>query len=128
MNNFPIRNQLTELLAAAGLSHDDMDGPSGSPERLVRLVLDGAAKLPLDRVADLAALLRCDARHLFRLSLAQFYSQDNIRLLETMLGARELNADEEAWLTVIRNASNGEMKPPSRIARGVIRALFGRVP
>jgi hypothetical protein len=86
MNNIAMRDHLSELVAAADLSPDDLDGPSGSPERLVRLVLDGVAKLPLDRVPDVAAVISCDARDLFRAALSQFYGGDTIELIERMLG------------------------------------------
>lgn len=57
MNSLPIRDYLSEHAAAVNLNLDSLNGPSGSPERVLRLVLDSNAKLPLDRVADVAALL-----------------------------------------------------------------------
>lgn len=123
MNSLPIRD-LSEHAAAVNLNLDSLNGPSGSPERVLRLVLDSNAKLPLDRVTDVAALVGCDARGLFRLALMQFYSDDTIQLLERMLGQRERNAAEEAWLSLIRHAAGDGLKPPSQIGRRILIALL----
>jgi hypothetical protein len=126
MNDLPIRNYLSEHAVAAGLDPERLDGPSGSPEHLLRLVLHGNAKLPLDKVADVAALIGCDARGLFRVVLAQFYSSDTIQLLERMLAPPERNSAEEAWLGLIRRAAGDRLDPPSRVARRVLWALLRR--
>lgn len=89
MNRLPIRDYLSKHAAAANLNLDSLNGTSGSPERVLRLVLDSNAKLPLDRVADVAALLECDARGLFLVALTQFYNNDAIQLLERMLAPPE---------------------------------------
>jgi hypothetical protein len=123
MNDLPIRNYLSEHAVAAGLDPERLDGPSGSPEHLLRLVLHGNAKLPLDKVADVAALIGCDARGLFRVTLAQFYSSDTIQLLERMLAPPERNSAEEAWLGLIRRAGGKGLEPPNRFARRLVTAL-----
>lgn len=87
MNSLPICHYLADCMATAGLSLDDLDGPPGSPEHMLRLVLEGTAKLPLDKVEAVAAFLGCDASVLFRAALAQFYSADTIGLMERMLGS-----------------------------------------
>lgn len=58
MNSLPTQNYLSEHAAAVGIDIERLDGPSGTTERLLRLILDGNAKLPLDRVADMAAHYR----------------------------------------------------------------------
>lgn len=120
MNSLPIRNYLTDCMANAGLSLDDFDGPSGSPEHLVRLVLDGTAKMPLEKVADVAAMLDCDARVLFRAALTQFYSADTIELMERMLGPQERSAGEAAWVDFIRRGAPDRVEPPNRFARRLL--------
>lgn len=124
MNSLPIRDYLSEHAAAVNLNLDSLNGPSGSPERVLRLILVSNAKLPLDRVADVAALVGCNARRLFRLALMQFYNDDTIQLLERMLGERERNPAEEAWLSLIRRAAGEQLEPPSRIGRGLLWALL----
>ena len=126
MNDLPIRNYLSEHTVAAGLAPERLHGLSGSPEHLLRLVLDGNAKLPLDKVANVAALIGCDARGLFRVALAQFYSNDTIQLLEHMLAPPERAPAEEAWLSLIRRAAGEGLEPPSRFARRLLWALLNR--
>jgi hypothetical protein len=126
MNDLPIRNYVSEHAAAAGLNLESLDGPSGSAEHLLRLVLNGNAKLPLDKVANVAALIGCDARGLFRAALLQFYSNDTIQLLENMLAPPERTSAEEAWLSLIRGAAGDGLEPPNRFARRLVTALLRR--
>ncbi|PZU19352.1 MAG: hypothetical protein DI589_21670 [Shinella sp.] len=126
MKNFPIRDHLAELVTAAGLSIDDLGGSSGSPERVVRLVLDGKAKLPLDKVADVAVMLDCDAQALFRVALAQFYSADTVALLERMLRPQAKSAGEEVWVSFVRSVAPDDVLPPDRFARRLLRTLLKR--
>lgn len=126
MSSLTIRDYLTELVMAAGLNTDDLNGPPGSSERLVRLVLDGTAKLPLEKVTAVAAIFGCDARALFRVALAQFYSAEAIALLERMLGPQERSAGEEAWVSFVRRAAPADVQPPDRFARRLLRTLLNR--
>jgi hypothetical protein len=126
MNDLPIRNYLSEYAVAAGLDPERLQGPSGTSEHLLRLVLHGNAKLPLDKVTDVAALIGCDARGLFRVALAQFYSSGTIQLLEHMLAPPERTAAEEAWLCLIRHAAGEGLEPPNRLARRLVMALLRR--
>lgn len=126
MKSLPLHDYLTDYMATAGLNIEDIDGPPGSPERLLRLVLDGTAKMPLDKVADIAETLKCDDRALFRVALAQFYSADTVGLLERMLGPQERRAGEEAWVRFVRSAAPDDIQPPDRFARNMMRTLLKR--
>ncbi|MDM7979025.1 MAG: hypothetical protein QUV71_01625 [Rhizobium sp.] len=126
MNSLPIRDCLAELVTAAGLSINDLDGPSGSPEHLLRLVLDGNAKMPLDKVAAVAAMFDCDPRALFRSALTQFYGADTIALMERMLGPQERSVGEEAWVSFVRRVAPADIQPPDRFARRLLRTLLKR--
>lgn len=125
MHNVLIRDYISQHAAAAFLSTDMINGEPGSTNRLLRLVLDGTAKLPLDRVAETAAMISCDRHELFRLALGQFYSDGAIAMFESLATA-QLSEVEQAWLAAIREAAGDDLKPPSRIARRVIKALFCR--
>ncbi|KQZ45985.1 hypothetical protein [Ensifer sp. Root558] len=125
MHNVAIRDHISEYAAAAALDPDMINGEPGSINRLLRLVLDGTAKLPLDRVAETAGIISCDRHELFRLALGQFYSDGAIAMFESLATPR-LCAVEQAWLTAIRDAAGDDLKPPSRIARRVIKSLFCR--
>lgn len=123
MNSIPIRDYLSEH-AASNLNLEGLNGTFGSPEHLLQLVLNGKAKLPLDKVEDVAAFIGCDAQGLFRLPLQQFYHDDNIQLLERMFGEPERNPAEEAWLSLIRRATGRRLKPPSQVGRRLVAALL----
>lgn len=126
MKSLPLHDYLTHYMATAGLNIEDIDGPPSSPERLLRLVLGGTAKMPLDKVADVAAMLKCDDRALFRVALAQFYSADTIALMERMLGPQERSAGEQAWVNFVRSVAPDDVRPPDSFARNMLRTLLNR--
>ncbi|WP_159946324.1 hypothetical protein [Rhizobium sp. 18065] len=123
MSNLSIQEFVSERALMIGLKPDDIDGEAGSIARVLRWVLDGKAKLPLDRVVDAADALACDPRQLFQHALKQFFNDEAIDLFENMMGSA-LSTDELAWLAVIRKAAGARMKPPSWVAQGVIQALL----
>ncbi|SUB00833.1 Uncharacterised protein [Pannonibacter phragmitetus] len=92
----------------------------------MRLVLDGTAKLPLEKVTAVAAIFGCDAIALFRVVLAQFYSAEAIALMERMLGPQERRAGEEAWVSFVRRTAPADVQPPDRFARRLLRTLLNR--
>jgi len=126
MNSLPLHDYLTDCMITAGISPDDLDGPSGSPERLGRLVLDGTAKMPLDKVPDVAAMLGCDQKALFRVALTQFYSAETIALMERMLGPQDRSAGEAAWVSFIRRIAPDDVRPPDRFTQNLLKTLLKR--
>ena len=90
--------------------------------RLFKMILAGDAKLPLDRVEEVADLLDCDRHHLFRLAMRQFYDKDSVSMFERML-SNPLSENEQQWFDVIRSASGDEVAAPSAIAKRLLRAL-----
>ena len=69
--------------------------------RLFKMILSGDAKLPLDRVEEVANLLDCDSRHLFRMAMHQFYDKESVSMFELML-SNPLSQFEQQWLDLIR--------------------------
>jgi transposase-like protein len=90
--------------------------------RLFKMILSGDAKLPLDRVEEVADLLDCDKRQLFRMAMRQFYDKESISTLERMLG-NPLTEEEQQWLDIIRSASGADVGAPSTMAKRLVRAL-----
>lgn len=90
--------------------------------RLFKMILSGDAKLPLDRVEEVANLLDCDSRHLFRMAMHQFYDKESVSMFELML-SNPLSQFEQQWLDLIRSASGGDVGAPSAMGRRLIRAL-----
>lgn len=126
MNDVSVRSYLSEKALAKGMDIERIEGPSGSPEHMLRLVLEGTAKLPLDKVEAVAALIGSDARNLFRLALPQFYSQDAIALMERMLGPQSRGSGEDAWVNFVRRAAPDGVEPPGRFARRLLWTLLNR--
>ncbi|MBY5917742.1 hypothetical protein HFO77_25450 [Rhizobium leguminosarum] len=98
--------------------------PSGSfvTGSLFQMILRGDAKLPLDRVEEVASAIGADVRQLFRLAARQFYDEDAIRLFERMLDTPMTN-EEQMWLKEIRSAAIGPVSAPSGMAKRLVRAL-----
>lgn len=90
--------------------------------RLFQMIRSGDAKLPLDRVEEVADLLNCDKHELFRMAMRQFYDDKAISTFERML-ATPLTSEEQEWLHVIRSASDGPVAKPSVMAKRLVRAL-----
>ena len=111
-----LKMHLSELQAPA---HEE--GVLG--DRIFQMVLGGYAKLPLDRVEEVAMALGCDARQLFRLAARQFYDKKALCLFERMLGTPMTN-EEQDWLHEIRSAADGPVAEPSRVAKRLLRALI----
>lgn len=105
--------------SAAQVQADEV-GFCGTP--LFAMVLQGGAKLPLDRVEEVADRLRCDKHELFRLAMRQFFDDTAICLFERML-AQPVSDDEQMWLDEIRSAATGPVSAPSGVAKRLVRAL-----
>lgn len=89
---------------------------------LFQMIMSGDAKLPLERVEEVADLLRCDKHELFRLAMRQFYDDNAINLFKRMLGP-PLTDEEQIWLHEIRSANEGPVLAPSGTAKRLVRAL-----
>lgn len=90
--------------------------------RLFQMIRSGDAKLPLDRVEEVADLLNCDKHELFSMAMRQFYDDKAISTFERML-ATPLTSEEQGWLHIIRSASDGPVAKPSVTAKRLVRAL-----
>ncbi|KQX40909.1 MULTISPECIES: hypothetical protein [unclassified Ensifer] len=90
--------------------------------KLFEIILRGDARLPLDRVEEVALALGCDARQLFRLAARQFYDEGAIRLFERMLGTPMTN-EEQMWLHEIRSTAEGPFAEPNIMVKRLVHAL-----
>lgn len=103
-------------------NNGSMGDNSFADSKFFELILRGEAKLPLDRVEEVADLLDCDKHQLFRMAMHQFYDEKAIALLERMLGV-PMTAEEQKWLHVVRSAADGPVAEPSGVARRLVTAL-----
>ncbi|MDP3600060.1 MAG: XRE family transcriptional regulator [Bosea sp. (in: a-proteobacteria)] len=92
---------------------------------MLAMIKNGAAKLPLDRVASLAKALECDPVKLFTLALEQLDRNTTEQAIRQIFGTL-VTENEVAWIEEIRRAS--DHSDPSLTARGrsAIRGIFGR--
>jgi transcriptional regulator with XRE-family HTH domain len=81
------------------------------------MLKNGAAKLPLDRVASLAKALEIEEKTLMTLAIRQFHSERVIRAIEATLLRSDLSAAEEAGTVfspdlhrLLLEASTGRMR------------------
>ena len=92
---------------------------------MLSMIKSGAAKLPLDRVAGLAAALECDPKLLFRLALEQQGNETTALAIAEIFGAI-VTRNEVVWLHEIRDASGNSDPGMTTRSRAALRAIFGK--
>ena len=100
----PKKNQ-SEIAGEAGFTNPNM----------ITLLKQGANKVPLDRVPQLAKALDCDPAWLLRLALEQGEGSTAAAAIYEIVG-EPITANERAWIAEIREAS-GDSDPASRAVR-----------
>lgn len=92
---------------------------------MIAMLKRGSTKLPLDRVASLAAALECDPRMLFNLAFQQLGGETTARAVEEIFGV-VVTRNEVAWIEELREAPG--QTDPSLTSRGrtAIRGIFGK--
>ena len=119
INTALLLNFLRERFAKKDASAGD-DSWLASP--MFDMIMRGEAKLPLERVEEVALALGCDPRQLARLALHQFYDAATLMLFEKML-ADPLTGAERIWLQELRSVANGPVPAPNSLAKRLVRAL-----
>jgi hypothetical protein len=92
---------------------------------MLSMIKSGAAKLPLDRVAGLAAALECDPKLLFRLALEQQGNETTALAIAEIFGAI-VTRNEVVWLHEIRDASGNSDPGMTTRSRAALRSIFGK--
>lgn len=92
---------------------------------MLSMIKSGASKLPLDRVAGLAAALNCDPKLLFRLALEQQGNETTALAIAEIFGAI-VSRSEVTWLHEIRDASGNSDPGMTTRSRAALRAIFGK--
>lgn len=113
---------VTVLRAALLKAKAPIDEGGFLSKPLFKMILQGEAKLPLDRVEEVSSSLAIDAHQLFRMAMRQFYDEQTISTFEKMLGF-SISHEEQQWIDVIRSAGDGPVVKPSATARRLVRAL-----
>ncbi|WP_405405040.1 helix-turn-helix transcriptional regulator [Paracoccus sp. Ld10] len=92
---------------------------------MISLLKNGASKIPLDRVPDLARAIEVDPAYLMRIALEQSIgTMASVAILEVFGTPTTVN--ERAWLDEIREASGDTDPRLTAQSRTALRAVFGR--
>lgn len=91
---------------------------------MLSIVKSGAAKLPLDRVPDLAKALECDPARLFILAVEQQDTALAVAIRDIFQIA--VTANEAVWIEELRDASDDSDPALTTKGRRAIRAVFGK--
>ena len=92
---------------------------------MISILKNGAAKLPLDRVPDMARALECDERRLFMMAIQQHGHESTRGAIERIFGTI-VTANEVTWITELRDASDHSDPALTMRARKGLRAIFNR--
>ncbi len=90
---------------------------------MVTMIKQGATKLPLDRVPDLATALDTDPALLLRLALEQAEGNTAAAAIYDIIG-EPITENEKAWLVEIRDASGDTDPRLTSRAKAAIRAVL----
>lgn len=92
---------------------------------MIAMLKNGSTKLPLDRVASLAAALDCDPRLLFNLALDQMGGATTVRAIEDIFGTI-VTRNEVTWINELRDASGNSDPSLTARSRNALRGIFGK--
>lgn len=105
-----------QIAAEAGVASD----------RVLMLYRMGAARVPLDRVREIAVALDIDPDWLMRLCVEEWMGPEIAQALEQSY-AEGLTENERVWLEVLRHSSGGNVPPVTPEGAAMIwRALEPR--
>lgn len=108
----PIKSQ-AEIATEAGFTSLNM----------LSMLASGSARLPLDRIPQLAKALGCDPAYLLQLGL----DQQAPALAAIFPDIVEIvTQNERSWLQLIRTASASSDPSVTRKAEAAVHAIFGR--
>ena len=109
-----VKNQ-AEIAAQAGFTNANM----------ITMLTQGATKLAIDRVPDLARALDADPALVLRLTLEQQLGPVAARAVDDLLGS-PISKNERAWITELRDASDDNDPHMTKKSRAALRAIFGK--
>ncbi len=90
---------------------------------MLTMIKQGATKLPLDRVPDLARALDTDRAFLLRLALEQAEGNTAAAAIYDIIG-EPITENEKAWLAEIRDASGDTDPRLTSRAKAAIRSVL----
>lgn len=109
------RKSQAQIAEEAGFTHPN----------IITMLKNGTTKLPLDRVASLAAALECDPRMVFNLALQQLGGDTTVRAIAEIFGT-VVTRNEVTWIEELRDASGHTDPSMTSRGRAAIRGIFGK--
>ena len=109
-----VKNQ-AEIASQAGFTNANM----------ITMLKQGATKLAIDRVPDLARALDADPALVLRLTLEQQLGPVAARAVDDLLGS-PISKNERAWIAELRDASDDNDPHMTKKSRAALRAIFGK--
>ncbi len=109
-----VKNQ-AEIAAQAGFTNANM----------ITMIKQGATKLAIDRVPDLARALDADPAVVLRLTIEQQLGPVAARAVDEILGS-PISKNKRAWIAELRDAYDDNDPHVTRKSRAARRAIFGK--
>ena len=101
---------IDECASATGRTYLKIALAAGySSANIIQAFIADQAKVPLDRVADLAHALECDASKLLELTLERHFNPETFIRMRSLF-IKDITDNERAWLAALQEAS-GEPDP-----------------
>ena len=107
-------------------SQAEIAAQAGFPNaNMITMIKQGATKLAIDRVPDLARALDADPAYLLRLTLEQQLGPVAARAVNDLLGT-PLSKNERIWVEELRDASDNLDPAITKKSRAAVRSIFGK--
>lgn len=101
---------IEEHAMKSGFTMSDIATLAGfSSAEVLRMLISGEARIPLDRIGPLAAVIDCDAGQLFVLAMRTWFTQETMAQIEEHFITVPEQSIETRWMTAIRNFYNGNV-------------------
>jgi transcriptional regulator with XRE-family HTH domain len=109
------RKSQVEIAAEAGFINVNM----------ISMLKSGKSKIPLDRVAALAAALEVDPKWLFKMAIEQSGYETTSKVIDEIFGTI-VSRNEVTWLEALRDASDNKDPALTARSRAALRGIFNK--
>jgi hypothetical protein len=92
---------------------------------MMSMLKSGKSKLPLDRVAALAAALEADPKLLFKMAIEQSSYETTSKVIDEIFGT-VVTRNEVTWLEELREASDHKDPALTSRSRATLRSIFNK--
>lgn len=124
----PVHRLISEYIAISGKSQIQIASEIGYPKaNIITMFKSGSTPIPINKVGPLAKSLGLDAVHLLRSVMRENYAE-SWDCIEAIFKDRPLLTNSEDYiLSVVREASKGDVLELNDSERDEITALIGKI-